>query len=139
MLILCENLNGFNLLEVSCMSSSLKVLLVEDMKIARLAVKSSMASLNWQVDTADNGQEAINSCANSDYDLVLMDLGLPDITGIEATKIIKKTNPDLPVVALTAHFDDQNKEAAFAAGMCGFIKKPLTLEKATELYSLLSK
>jgi CheY-like chemotaxis protein len=115
------------------MSSPFKVLLVEDIKIARLAVKSSVSSLNWQIDMAESGQEAILFCEKTSYDLVLMDIGLPDISGVEAAKVIKRNHPDVPIVALTAHFDDETKASAMAAGMDGFIQKPFTLDKARKL------
>lgn len=114
-----------------------KVLLIEDQKIARLSIKSCIAPLHWQLEMAESGQEGIQLCAQNNYDMILMDLGLPDITGIEATRIIKAIHPDLPIVALTAHFDEENKIAAFAAGMSAFIQKPFTLEKAKELSKML--
>ena len=115
--------------QMMSMTRKLQVLLVEDTKIASLAVKSSVTSLNWQLDIVETGQEAVLCAQNTHYDLILMDLGLPDISGITATKMIKQHNPRIPIVALTAHGDDEHKTLAQQAGMCDFIQKPFTLDK----------
>lgn len=112
----------------------LNVLLVEDVLMVQYAVKTALSSLSWHIDVADTGKSAVALAEDHEYDLVLMDIGLPDISGIEATKMIRKQKPALPIIALTAHSDNEYWEAATAAGMDAYIQKPITVEKVMEIF-----
>lgn len=88
---------------------------------------------------AHNGQEAVEMAFSEKPDLIFMDLKMPVMDGLEATKKIKRTLPTLPVVALTANAFDTDREAAMAAGCDDFLSKPVsgakcldTIEKYTE-------
>ncbi len=90
----------------------------------------------WGISTfrAINGQEAVDICAqNKEIDLVLMDIRLPDFSGLEATKIIKKANPDLPIIAQTAYAIIGDREKALEAGCDEYITKPIRKERLLEL------
>jgi len=72
------------------------------------------------------GLDAVRICEeNSEIDIVLMDLKLPLMTGIEATKKIKKIRPELPIIAQTAYAFSEDKKVALQAGCDGFITKPI--------------
>ncbi len=78
---------------------------------------------------AKNGQEAIEICKNKEnIDLILMDIKMPLVTGLEATKEIKKMYPEIPVVAQTAFSSEDDKESAADAGCNDFITKPIESE-----------
>lgn len=100
------------------------VLLVEDhpinQKIQGLMLKSS----GCNYDIAGSGKEAIELCQKNNYQLILMDLGLPDQSGAECTKIIREYS-NTPIVALTAHVAQEDREKCLSAGMCDFLSKPL--------------
>jgi CheY-like chemotaxis protein len=90
----------------------------------------------WGIKTyrAVNGQEAVDYCnENKEIDLVLMDIRLPDFSGLEATKIIKKARPDLPIVAQTAYAIIGDREKALEAGCDEYITKPIRKELLYEL------
>ena len=93
----------------------------------------------WGINTlrANCGQEAVDLCkSNKDIDLVLMDIQLPDFNGLVATKIIKKENPELPIIAQTAYAIIGDREKALEAGCDEYISKPI---KREQLFDLLQK
>lgn len=80
----------------------------------------------YQFDRAKNGQEAIDMVEKGNYDLVLMDIKMPVMDGLEATKQIKEKHPDLPVIALTANAFDSDRQLAIEAGCDEFLPKPIS-------------
>ena len=80
----------------------------------------------YQFDRAKNGQEAIDMVEKGNYDLVLMDIKMPVMDGLEATKQIKEKLPDLPVIALTANAFDSDRQLAIEAGCDEFLPKPIS-------------
>lgn len=109
------------------------VLLVEDIKIAQKVASLRLMELNCEVDTAETGARAIELVNQHTYDLILMDLGLPDMDGLTVTETIRKmekTDEHVPIIALTAHEAEDIKESCLKVGMDDFLGKPLTIEKA---------
>ena len=91
-------------------------------------------SMGVEVSTAGNGAEAVAAALRQNYDLVLMDIHMPDFDGIEATRQIRefKDKQDLPVVALTALAYDKEKDACMASGMNGYLTKPIVKQALAE-------
>lgn len=103
-----------------------RILIVEDVDASFDLLKVILESSGAQVTRAIDGESAVEICKkNMDFDLVLMDIQLPGINGLEATKAIKKWQPELPVIAQTAFAMIDDKEACFAAGCDGYIAKPI--------------
>ena len=108
-----------------------RVLVVEDNDIARLVETKTIQKFHCDVDTAKNGNEALDKLKHQHYDLVFMDIGLPDISGLKLTETIRNTeniNRAVPIVALTGHDENATHNQATFAGMDSFIVKPLTEE-----------
>lgn len=82
----------------------------------------------YQFDRARNGQEAVEKTNSEPYDLILMDIKMPVMDGLEATKKIKESHPDLPIIALTANAFDSDRQMAFDAGCNEFLSKPISSE-----------
>jgi CheY-like chemotaxis protein len=82
----------------------------------------------YQFERAKNGQEAVEMAYKNDYDIVLMDIKMPIMDGLTATKAIKDKYPDLPVVALTANAFDSDRQLAMEAGCNDFLSKPVSSE-----------
>ena len=82
----------------------------------------------YQFDRARNGQEAVEKTKSEPYDLILMDIKMPVMDGLEATKKIKESHPDLPIIALTANAFDSDRQIAFDAGCNEFLSKPISSE-----------
>jgi CheY-like chemotaxis protein len=78
---------------------------------------------------ARNGQEAVDLTDKGGIDLVLMDVKMPVMDGLEATAIIKERHPDLPIIALTANAFESDRQLAMQAGCDDFLSKPVSSEK----------
>ncbi|RNL69216.1 response regulator [Sinomicrobium pectinilyticum] len=103
---------------------NIHVLLVEDNKINQVVTKKMLAKKNITSEVANNGYEAIDMARNNTYDLILMDIHMPGISGIKATEEIRKFNKKVPVVALTAISLEDNMDALYNAGCNDIITKP---------------
>lgn len=80
----------------------------------------------YEYDRARNGQEAVDMVEKNNYDLILMDIKMPVMDGMEASKLIKEKRPDLPIIALTANAFDSDRQLAFEAGCDEFLPKPIS-------------
>ncbi|MDP3300125.1 MAG: response regulator, partial [Phenylobacterium sp.] len=105
-----------------------RVLLVEDNPVNALLARTLLTREGCSVDHALTGHEALAALQVGTYDLVLMDMRLPDITGEETTRRLRSAGVETPVVALTANAFQEDQEACMAAGMNGFLVKPLAVE-----------
>jgi signal transduction histidine kinase/CheY-like chemotaxis protein/HPt (histidine-containing phosphotransfer) domain-containing protein len=106
----------------------LKILIVEDNSINQKLVINMLNSIGYIPDIANNGIEAVHLSVNNDYDLVFMDLQMPEMDGIEATKRIRTSKKDLVIIAMTANVLKKDKEKCFESGMNGYISKPIKIE-----------
>jgi two-component system, OmpR family, aerobic respiration control sensor histidine kinase ArcB len=113
------------------------ILIVEDHPLASNMVVSIFKSLQCTIDQAFNGEEALNLSLQSRYDLILMDIGLPDTDGITLTKKIKQSdqnpNQQTHIIALSGHISKEQNDECLKAGMSRMITKPLTLSVAKNL------
>ena len=82
---------------------------------------------------ACNGKEAVDMALTGDYALVVMDLKMPVLDGLEATRQIKAVMPNLPIIALTANAFDSDRQSAFDAGCDNFMSKPVSAEKCLKM------
>ncbi len=110
------------------------ILLVEDNQINQEVAKVYLDKMHVNVTIANNGLEALNLVKNKSYDLVLMELQMPVMDGLEATKEIKKLEDkkNIPIVAMTAAAMEQDKENSKAAGMVAHITKPIDFKELKE-------
>ncbi len=104
----------------------LKVLVVEDVKLNQLLLRSILDDYNFEWDIADNGKIAVEKLETNTYDIILMDLQMPIMNGFEATKHIRNTmNLQIPIIALTADVTTVDVEKCKSFGMNDYISKPL--------------
>lgn len=103
-----------------------RVLLVEDNPINALLARTLLTREGCRVDQAGGGEEALAALAVGEYDLILMDMRMPGLSGLEATRRTRNMGVTTPVVALTANAFEEDRHACLAAGMDDFLVKPLT-------------
>jgi CheY-like chemotaxis protein len=114
--------------------SGKRVLVVEDNQISFKLMLAVLSQVNVEVVHALNGRDAIDFCnSGTHFDLVLMDMQMPEVNGLEATKIIKQEQPDLPVIATTANTFFEDEVACKEAGCDAFMTKPLKFKQLFEL------
>ena len=116
------------------------VLVVEDVVIAQTTMLSLMEQMNCQVTIAGTGQEAIECTQHQFFDLIFMDIGLPDLDVLTVTEAVQQNYRDQfssepTIIALTAHGTEGIKTQCFRAGMQDFFVKPLTLSNAKDIFS----
>lgn len=118
------------------MMDPIKVLVVEDLEIAQKMVKLILMELGCQVDIAENGRKALHLFKEKHYDIVFMDLGLPDMSGFDVSfkiREIEENRHRVPIIALTANLDESHKPRCLDSGMDGFMLKPLTKDSAKSI------
>jgi signal transduction histidine kinase/ActR/RegA family two-component response regulator len=106
-----------------------RVLLVEDNRINQTLALTLLKRMGYSVDLAENGLEAVSAANKEPYALILMDMQMPEMDGIEATCQIRtghSLNHKIPIVALTANAMSSDKQACLAAGMNDFLSKPFS-------------
>ncbi len=109
---------------------SLKILLAEDNPVNRKVATHLLKKFGFQVDTANNGKEALEALKTKDYQVVLMDIQMPQMDGIEATGVIRDENSgvlnhDVLIIAMTAHAMKGDRDMCIKAGMNDYISKPV--------------
>ncbi len=108
-------------------ANSLKILLVEDNLINQMLTSEILKRRGHHVATASNGQEALDALTGNRFDVVLMDVSMPGMDGVETTRLIRKGragDPDVPIIAMTAFGMDKDRERFLQAGMNEHISKP---------------
>lgn len=113
------------------------ILIAEDVESNFLYLKAVLSKLNAVIYWAKNGIEAVDICTKvGNIDLVLMDLQMPEMNGYEATEILKKKFPHLPIVAQTAFAMSDDREKAIDAGCDDYLAKPI---KSKDLLSMVEQ
>jgi CheY-like chemotaxis protein len=117
----------------------LQILLVEDNSFNQLIATTVLERLGYQIDLAKNGVEALQAVQTNDYDLILMDIQMPEMDGLMATKLIRQNpeNSHLRIVAMTANVLPEDRQACFDAGMDDYISKPIDIQEIIQLVSSL--
>jgi two-component system sensor histidine kinase/response regulator len=115
---------------------SLRILLAEDSLVNQKLAVGLLERQGHKVSIANNGKEAVTLATKEPFDLILMDVQMPEIDGMEATALIRaherKTKGHLPIIAMTAHAMKGDRETCLAAGMDGYVSKPIRAVKLFE-------
>lgn len=112
-------------------ADKLKVLIAEDNE-SNFILYENMLAGNYEITHAWNGEEAIELFEQSTPDVILMDINMPKMDGYEATAEIKRMNPNIPIIAVTAYAFATDKERMLESGFNGYVSKPINLAKLKE-------
>lgn len=119
------------------LDKKITILIVEDQPISAHVVKEFFTRLGCGIEIAKNGKNAIQMAKNNHYNLIIMDIGLPDLNGYEIVKAIRTYehyySSRVPIIGLTAHIDQEKKQQGLDAGMNLVLTKPLTEENAINI------
>jgi len=116
---------------------ALRILLAEDEAINRIVVLHMLRQLGYEAATVNNGLEALQAIEHDTYDVILMDIQMPDMDGFEVTRRIRDTRRDQPhIIALTAHALSGDRERCLAAGINDYLSKPVRM---ADLQAVLGK
>ncbi|MBN1850805.1 MAG: response regulator [Deltaproteobacteria bacterium] len=120
---------------------NIRILLAEDNAVNQRLATRIIEKFGYRIDTVSDGKEAIQALTRTPYDLVLMDVQMPEMDGIEATRIIREfqskvIDPRLPIIAMTAHAMKGDREKCLEAGMNDYVSKPVNPK---ELYNAIHK
>ncbi|MDG2348997.1 MAG: ATP-binding protein [Gammaproteobacteria bacterium] len=131
-------INGNELNQPIVLLNNLRVLVVEDNKLACLALKNSIVSLGLSVDVATTGKDALNLIRNTNYDYIFLDLGLPDQSGLDVLlKLRNNSNcKDIPIFVLSGHVTKQMYETCCSIGATGVYMKPMLQNQVKEVLNL---
>lgn len=114
----------------------IRILVAEDNVINQRLLALMLKRLNYEVHVADNGQAAIEAWKDRDFDLILMDMQMPHVDGLEATRTIRKAEragrKRVPIVAVTANARAEDRAACLAAGMDDYLAKPIRSDDLVE-------
>jgi CheY-like chemotaxis protein len=108
-----------------------KILVAED-NDSNFILMSYILKKYYEFERAKNGQEAVEKADSGNFDLILMDIKMPIMDGMEATRLIREKYPDLPIVALTANAFDSDRTMAMEAGCNDFLSKPVSSQLCIE-------
>lgn len=107
----------------------MKTILVAEDNDSNFILMTYILRRDYQYKRAKNGQEAVQMAEEGGIDLILMDIKMPVMDGLEATAKIKEAHPELPIVALTANAFDSDRQLALKAGCDDFLSKPVSSDK----------
>ena len=109
------------------------ILIVDDDRSIRRTLHDIFESERFDVSTADSGERAVSKCLEHDYDLVLMDVRMPGIDGLEAVRQLRGQNCSVPIIMMSGYCVEQRLEQALAEDVIAFMQKPLDIAEVISL------
>lgn len=106
--------------------SNSRILIVDDEKNLRLTMTMCLEPLGYEIGTADNGEDALRQLDNQEFDLILLDIRLPGMDGLDVLRRVVKQHPDILIVMVSAHGTVESAVEAMKLGAVDFIQKPFT-------------
>jgi len=129
-----QNIDGNSLKKMKGRWKGKVVLVAEDVDTSNMFYKAALSKTGVSVIWTETGKQALQECEkDQQIDLILMDIHMPEMNGLEATKEIKEIRPDLPIVIQTAYLLSNEREKSYDVGADDFLAKPITYQKLIEV------
>ena len=136
---LCETFTSLNLedektkFKVHQLKTDLKILVAEDNAINQKVAKTLFKNIGYEVEFAKHGLEVLDMVNKTKYDIIFMDIMMPEMDGIQATIELRKMKNDVPIIAMTANIAKDEKANAIASGMNDYITKPVRIDTVKKI------
>lgn len=114
----------------------IKVLIAEDNVLNQKIIEILIKRMGWNYKLVGDGLEAVEECFNGNYDVILMDIDMPQMNGWDATIEIRRKKNNIPIIALTAYSEESFRKKSFEVGMDYFLSKPYDKD---EIYETIRK
>jgi CheY-like chemotaxis protein len=119
--------------ELNKLRKTINILLAEDNIINQRVAQTIFKNLGYEITIAHNGQDCVDKVKENKYDIIFMDIMMPEKDGLEATAEIRSGGYKLPIVAMTANAREEDKTKAFDSGMNHYLAKPVRIEEIKEV------
>lgn len=143
---ICDTFTSLNLhdeklkFKTQELRKDIKILIAEDNAINQKVARTLFKNLGYQVEFANTGLEVLNMLQKASYDIIFMDIMMPEMDGIQATYLLRSKGYTLPVIAMTANVAKDEKAAAMASGMNDYVTKPVKVDVVKKiLFKLFSE
>ena len=110
-------------------SRQLQILLAEDEHIYQRIIENYIRNLDMQLTIVDNGKKCLDQIEKNNYDIILMDIIMPELDGIETTQAIREKGIKTPIIAVTSNVWKEDEERSIKSGMNDFLPKPFNAQK----------
>jgi CheY-like chemotaxis protein len=119
--------------ELNKLKKKINILLAEDNIINQRVAQTIFKNLGYEITIAQNGKECVERVKENRFDIIFMDIMMPEKDGLEATSEIRSAGYQLPIVAMTANAREEDKTKAFNSGMNHYLAKPVRIEEIKEV------
>ena len=107
----------------------MRILLIEDEPRIRAFIACGLGAEGFTVDERDDGQAGLRRALDEQYELVILDLGLPSMDGLSVLRALSRERPQVPALILSARSDPRTRRTAFSLGACDYLEKPFALDE----------
>ena len=114
-------------------NSVVRILIIEDDEEMRALLKDSLLEEGVEADSATNGSEALRKLVKESFDLVITDIRMPGLTGLDILPVIKRLQPNASVIVITAFGSEEVYRRSFEKGAAGYLEKPIHMERLKTL------
>ncbi len=115
------------------MREDIKILVAEDNAINQKVAKTLFKNIGYEVEFAKNGIEVIEKLGTGTFDIVFMDIMMPEMDGIQATVELRNRGYEIPIIAMTANISKDEKNSAISAGMNDYVTKPVRIDTVKKI------
>lgn len=133
---------GFDVADIRgerIMHRNIEILIVDDNQMMAKTLKDILRLKGFKAETANNASEALNKMETNDFDCILSDIRMPDMSGVELIKVIKKKSPNIPMILMTAYTNTEIVREGLEEGTLAVLNKPLNIDRFIQFLEFLGQ